>query len=191
MQAAVSHSGAESEAISQDASARMEREPASPLWDLFCGIFFRIPTPRRNFQRSSGMRHSPYHSVDVSFGTVDHFHLTLQKFQWVTNWLFILGDSEALNRMVIERSPRFEAPLSLVLTSIGYSRINMNTTISIRWVRTTEQLADMWTKGAFTTIQWKSLMRQIDVHTPLKFIVKRSPFRKLVRQHLQSQPEPC
>ena len=36
--------------------------------------------------------------------------------------------------------------------------------ISIRTVRITEHVADMLTKGAFATFQWKSLRRLFDIH---------------------------
>ena len=46
-----------------------------------------------------------------------------------------------------------------------FERINLDSSISTRYVLTTEQLA-LLTKGAFTTIQWKSLMRLSDDHPP-------------------------
>ena len=53
-------------------------------------------------------------------------------------------------------------------------RINLDSSISIRYVRTTEQLADMSTNGALTTIQWKSLVWLFDVHPPSSLNVDRS-----------------
>ena len=38
--------------------------------------------------------------------------------------------------------------------------------MSIQYVRATEQLADMFTKGAFTKIQWASLVQLLDIHPP-------------------------
>ena len=40
--------------------------------------------------------------------------------------------------------------------------------------RTAEPLADTLTKGAFTDIQWKSLMRVFDIHPPSDLNVDRS-----------------
>ena len=46
--------------------------------------------------------------------------------------------------------------------------------ISIRHVRTREQLADILTKGAFATVQWKSVLRLFDIHPPSHLNVDRS-----------------
>ena len=56
-----------------------------------------------------------------------------------------------------------------------FERTDMDSSISIRYVRTKEQLADIWTKGAFTTNQLIYLMRLFDIHqsTP-KLKVDRS-----------------
>ena len=44
-----------------------------------------------------------------------------------------------------------------------FSELILDRSISIRYVRTTEQLADMLIKGAFTAGQWKSLMWAFDI----------------------------
>ena len=46
-----------------------------------------------------------------------------------------------------------------------FDPINLDGSI-FRYVRTTEQLADILTTGAFATIQWKSLMKLFDIHSP-------------------------
>ena len=53
-----------------------------------------------------------------------------------------------------------------------FERINWNSYMSIRFVRTTEQVANFLTKGAFTTIQWKALMRLCDIHSQPKLNVR-------------------
>ena len=47
-----------------------------------------------------------------------------------------------------------------------FERIKLDSSIFVRYVRTIEQRIDMLTKRAFTTIQWKSLMRSFDIHPP-------------------------
>ena len=57
-----------------------------------------------------------------------------------------------------------------------FDPINLDGSI-FRYVRTTEQLADILTTGAFATIQWKSLMKLFDIHSPSDVGVDRSLFR--------------
>ena len=45
-------------------------------------------------------------------------------------------------------------------------RINLDSSICIGYVQTTELLADILTKGAFTTVQWKLMMLLLDIHPP-------------------------
>ena len=49
-----------------------------------------------------------------------------------------------------------------------FEGINLDDSISSRYVRTTEQLADILTTGAFATILWKSLMLVFDLRPPSK-----------------------
>ena len=54
-----------------------------------------------------------------------------------------------------------------------FERINLDSSIFIRYVRITEQLADMLTKCAFATIQWRFLMQLFDLHPHPKLNVDR------------------
>ena len=67
-------------------------------------------------------------------------------------------------------------------------RIHLESSISIRYVRTTEQLADVWTTGALTPIQWKSLMRLFDIHPPSDVSVDRSLSESLCSAVSQKTP---
>ena len=53
-------------------------------------------------------------------------------------------------------------------------RVNLDSSVSIRYVCTTEQRADILTKGAFTTIQSTSLMRLFDTHPPFNLNFDRN-----------------
>ena len=53
-------------------------------------------------------------------------------------------------------------------------RLSLDSSISIRCLRTTKQLANMLTKGTFTTIQWKSVMSVFHLHPPPKLNVDRN-----------------
>ena len=75
----------------------------------------------------------------------------------------ISEDNDAVIRMIIKRRGPNLRPISQTHRVydgwLFFERINLvDSSISIRYVRTTEQLEDILTKGAFTTTQWKSLM---------------------------------
>ena len=55
-----------------------------------------------------------------------------------------------------------------------FERNKLDSSISLRYVCTAEQVADMKTKCAFATIQWRSLMRLFGIHPPSNLNVHRS-----------------
>ena len=79
--------------------------------------------------------------------------------------------------MIIEgRSPNFETyhELNLFIWIGHLSESILDSSIFIRYVRTTAHLSDMLTRGAFTTLQFKSLMRLFDIHPPSHLNVDHS-----------------
>ena len=101
-----------------------------------------------NFTRQSGKRHSLSPSIDhLSLDVVDH---------------------------VPGKVPESSFPVRLYIFEVLRERFNVDSSISFRHVRISEQLADMLTKGAFTTSQWKSLMRLFDIHQPSNLNVDSS-----------------
>ena len=54
-----------------------------------------------------------------------------------------------------------------------FDQINLDSSTFIRRLRTTEQVTDMLTRGAFTTIQWKSLTRLFDIQPASNLNVDR------------------
>ena len=59
------------------------------------------------------------------------------------------------------RSPNFGHVSRTHRVDLDWLFERLNVDSSIRYGRTTEQLTDILTKGAFTTIQWKSVMRSL------------------------------
>ena len=55
-----------------------------------------------------------------------------------------------------------------------FERIKLDSSISMIYVRNTAQLEDMLTTGAFTTRQWKSLVRLLGIRPPSNLSVDRS-----------------
>ena len=79
----------------------------------------------------------------------------------------IFKDKDAVIRRNITR----ESALT-VLSSIGCRRGSIWTIhFSMRYCGTQERLADMLTKGSFTTIHWNSLLQLLDIHPPQKLVV--------------------
>ena len=72
----------------------------------------------------------------------------------------LLEDNEAVIKMTIKgRSPnmRHVARTHRVDLDWLFERIREDPGISIRYVNTKDQIADLLTKGAFTTVTWKTL----------------------------------
>ena len=74
---------------------------------------------------------------------------------------------EGLQRRHVSRTHRVDL-------NWKFQRINLDSTIFIRLVRTTEHLADMLTKCAFTTILLKLMMRFLNMNPPPNLKVDRS-----------------
>ena len=64
--------------------------------------------------------------------------------------------------------------------------MNLDTSISFRFVRTTEQVADMLSKSAVTTTQGTSPMQLFDIHQPPKLNVDLQSLRTPLTRYLMS-----
>ena len=97
--------------------------------------------------------------------SVDHMSLDLVDRDFMPSPLIrFFEDNEEDIRMIVKgRGPSFEARCSWL-----FERINLVFPVLIRDVRTTEQVSEMLTPGAFATTRWKSLMRSIDIQPPPK-----------------------
>ena len=126
---------------------------------------FPLSDAGRDPQRPSGERH-PQFIEHMSCDKVDHLQCENPKSSWPAR-LFTFENNEAVFRVIIQgRSPNLthESRTHLAHLDWLFERINFDSSVSIRHVRTRGQLADMLTEGAFTTIQWKSVMRLFDIH---------------------------
>ena len=113
-----------------------------------CSVIFRIPTLWRNLARPSGKRHSVSHPFDhISFDAIDHVPSNISDSSFPAR-LHICQDNETVLRMNVEGRNSNLTHVSrtdLVDFDWLFERINLDCSISIRCVRTTEQLADMLT----------------------------------------------
>ena len=76
-------------------------------------------------------------------------------------WLYVFEDNEAVIKMIIKgRSPtmRHVSRTHRVALDWLFDRINLNTTIQIKYIDTKNQLADTLTKGNFTRDEWNHLL---------------------------------
>ena len=75
--------------------------------------------------------------------------------------LYVFEDNEAVIKMIIEgRSPtmRHFSRTHRVALDWLFDRINLDSKIQIKYIDTTNQLADILTKGNFTRDEWNHLM---------------------------------
>ena len=100
-------------------------------------------------------------------------------------------DREAVIRLISTgRSPglRHVSRTHLVGSGLLLERIILDSSVSIRYVRTAEQLADMLTNGAFTTTQRMSSMRLFDIRLPTHLSGYRHSIHSLLVQHFLLLP---
>ena len=153
-QTAVSHSSTESEIISVDAGLRLDGLPALELWDLIVSVLGNtIQNPERpgrpvvndKEQRSQGMTNVLNH--------IDCVPLNVQ-FSHQEALLHVFEDKEAVIKMIIKgRSPtmRHVSRAHRVSLDLLFDRINLDPQIQIKYIDTKNQLADILTKGSFTS----------------------------------------
>ena len=76
--------------------------------------------------------------------------------------MFVMEDNDAVIKMTIKgRSPtlRHVARTHRVDLDWLFERVRTDPSIFIKFVPTLKQLADILTKGSFTSMQWKNLLR--------------------------------
>ena len=113
-----------------------------------------------NLTRPSGKRHSLSHSKD-DISMVDHVSSSIPESSFRARRC-IFEDSDAVIRKIIKgrsRNLRHESRTHRVDLDWLCERTNLDSAISIRHVRTTEQVADILTNNPCTTVQWQSLIR--------------------------------
>ena len=75
--------------------------------------------------------------------------------------LYVFEDTEAVIKMIIKgRSPRMRhvSRTHRVALDWLFDRINLDSKIHIKYIDTTNQLADILTKGNFTSDEWSHLL---------------------------------
>ena len=162
-QGAVSHSSTESEVISLESSLRQEGLPALMLWEIVVQTF-RRPQGQR-VEQNKNIYKPVIRSADEAMydclANVDYVPCTIP-FSKGDGKLVCFEDNEAVIKMTIKgRSPNMRHVQRTHRVNLDwlFERIARDPGIRIKYVGTKQQIADILTKGSFTAIQWKALLR--------------------------------
>ena len=158
-QGAVSHSSSEAAIIAMDAAMRLEGLPALILWDLVLDVF-------EDNEKGSKARGNSSATDDLKTDTpykilldVDHVPTNAQAPDGKAESIIMEGNDafikmcikgRSLNLRHVQRTHRVDLEWL-------FERILQDSAISIKYVNTKQQLADIFTKGSFTESTWKTL----------------------------------
>ena len=161
-QTAVSHSSTESEIISLDAGLRLDGLPALELWDLIVSVLGNISrvSDRSGKPENSENKHQKSHNKMDAMQDIDSVPSNVQS-ACQEALLYVFEDNEAVSKMIIKgRSPtmRHVSRTHRVALDWLFDRINLDSTIQIKYIDTKNQLADILTKGNFTRDEWNHLL---------------------------------
>ena len=188
-QGAVSHSSSEAEVSALDAGTRMEGIPALLLWEVVLEVF---PGPTTQTTNTPNLQTTsidisannirPYqthlHAPHDEENTFNHTFKSEFNIDYVpTNLpmsrgkglLMIFEDNEAVIKMTIKgRSPNMHhvARTHRVDVDFLFERLRDDPGMFIKHVGTKEQIADIFTKGSFTTESWLSLCDLAQIGDP-------------------------
>ena len=110
------------------------------------------------------------------FGSIDYVPSSLP-ITYGKAKLFVLEDNDAVIKMVVkERSPqlRYIARTHRVNLDWLFERINRDPGVFLTYVGTKEQIADILTKGSFTSDAWKLLCKLCMIF-PISHFKKKVP----------------
>ena len=183
----VSHGSTESEIVSVDAGLRMDGLPLLDLWDIVIRVLRSPQTNKKLSIVASGHRRKiaassngstitenekhPERCDKVNSSEIDqlsqkdHVPSSDQSFQGNSK-LYIFEDKDADIKMIMKgRSPtmRHVSRTHRVALDWLFDRINFDSKIQIRYVNTTNQLADILTKGCISKDEWNNFLRLLNI----------------------------
>ena len=185
-QTAVSHSSSEAEIIALDAGLRMEGIPALLLWETILKVFELgskqsfygrgMPSASKRARPTQPMQSGSIYDILTS---VDHVPPTLP-LSAGKGRVVIFEDNDAVIKVCIKgRSPNMRHVPRTHRVDLDWlwERMREDPGVFIKYVGTKEQIADLFTKGAFTQEQWHRLCRlaQIGELTSFKNKQKAPP----------------
>ena len=164
-QTSVSHSSTESEIIFLDTGLRLDGISALDLWEL---IVFVLGNTIQTHERTGkpvvcrDKNHVGHQSQGVinDLDNVDFIPSNVNSSDQEA-LLYVFEDNEVVIKMIMKgRSPtmRHVSRTHRVALDWLFDRINLDPKIQIKYVITTNQFADMLTKGNFTRDEWDHLL---------------------------------
>jgi len=170
-QGAVSHSSSEAEIIALDAALRMEGIPALALWEqvieVFTGKKDSAPTQVEQAPWQTG-GDSCHRQLLKILSEVDYVPPSLPKSRGVAK-LVVFEDNDAVIKMVVKgRSPQMRHVSRTHRVDLDwlFERMREDPGLSIKYVGTKEQIADIFTKASFTAMQWNNLCELAQIGKP-------------------------
>ncbi len=163
-QGAVSHSSSEAEIIALDACTRMEGLPALMLWDLVVHVFADKSKAHNSTRKTPATGSSVLTDIRNVF-EVDFVPPSVPMSSGLAK-LILLEDNDAVIKMTLKmRAPtlRHVPRTHRVDLDWLFERIMYDPGVSIHFVGTKQQIADMFTKGQFSEQQWKALCRMAQI----------------------------
>ena len=166
-QTAVSQSSTESEIISLDTGLRLDGLPALELWDLIVSVLgniFRV-SDRSGKPESDENKHYKSHNQIDAMKDIDSVPSNVQSASREA-LLYVFEDNEAVIKMIMKgRSPtmRHVSRTHRVALDWLFDRINLDPKIQIKYIDSKNQLADILTKGNFTSDEWNHLLTLFNI----------------------------
>ena len=158
-QGAVSHSSSEAEIISLEAGTRMEGLPVLNLWDKVTDIFH--PTLQAHREMLPDTCYPP--DIQTLLDS-DNVRQTVHDKREAS--MVILDANDAVIKMCVKgRSPnmRHVARTHRIDLDWLFERLLKDSAITMSYINTKQQLADMFTKGSFTEVTWKTLLTLVQI----------------------------
>ena len=166
-QGAVSHSSTEAEIIGLDTMMRMEGIPGLHLWSQIMSTASGKP----RVLRKCAPKESAWAKYDtISTEYADWVPPSMPALEANTKLIFV-QDNDAVIKMVIKsRAPMLKhvARTHRIDLDWLFERLNSDPAFYGRYIHTKLQIADMLTKGHFTSEQWNALCSLIRVGAPPK-----------------------
>ena len=163
-QGAVSHSSTEAEIIALDMGLRLDGLPAMTLWDLIINTLEPIEQPQEQpSAHSELMKTLPEETQELL--NVDFVPTNTSELSDRCK-LIIMEDNDAVIKMCVKvRAPTMRHMQRTHRIDIDalFDIIHTDKGIWIKYINTKLQIADIFTKGAFSQFQWNALCALLQV----------------------------
>ena len=160
-QGAVSHRSTEAEIIALDMGLRIDGYPAMNLWDLIINVLEPLPEITKANNAMTEAKTPEMHELL----NVDYMPTNIPKLSSRCQ-LIIMEDNDAVIKMCVKvRSPsmRHLARTHRIDVDALIEGIHTDKGVSIKYVNTKLQIADIFTKGSFSVQTWTSLCKLLQI----------------------------